>query len=133
MSINPAALNQRTLKSKSVTWTYAGPGPFLSPSLDASQFNAVAVRVVPPSGTGISGDIHVQGGPIAGGLVDLHDPSAVLVGLTSAKIIDVVVGTRFVAVLLTNLAGVLDSGQTWQITVTQYYAPSQSRVVASVG
>lgn len=125
--------NRRTMKSKSTTWLYAGPGPFVTPSLDARQFNAVAVRVVPPNGTGISGDVHVQGGPIAGGLVDLHDPNAVVTGLTSAKILDVVVGTRFVAVLLDNLAGVLDNGQTWQITVTQYYAPSQSRVVASVG
>ena len=126
------SINRRTLKSKSATWLYAGPGPWSTPSLDASQFNAVAVRIVPPSGTGITGDVHVQGGPIAGGLVDLHDPSAVVVGLTAAQIIDVVVGTRFVAVKLENLAGVLDVGQSWQITVTQYYAPSQSRVVASV-
>ena len=132
--ISPSTLRrQKILKGATITYRYSGPGPYTTRPLDCARYNAVAVRISPPEGNSIAADVHIQGGHTPGTLLDLHDPNAVTLALASAKIIDCVVGTHYVAVTLENLTGTITPDQAWSISVTPYYAPGQSRVVASVG
>ncbi len=122
----------KTLKGPVYVKDFDGAGPFTTFPIDMTKYNAIQVRVTPPSGSGISADVHVQGS-FGGGLgIDLSDPNAVQTGITRETGLDVVVGTLFCLITLTNIVGIPDAGQQWRVTSTPYVAPSQTHLVATV-
>ena len=123
---------KKVLKGATSIFNYDGAGPHTTPPINMVQYNAIQIRVTPPSGAGITGDVHVQGSFGGGVGIDLSDPNAIQAGITATTGLDVVVGTLYCLITLKNLAGTPNAGDSWQITATPYVAPSQTRQVATV-
>ncbi len=113
-------------------FTYSGGGPWTSPGVNMAGHNCVNVLIQPPSGAGIKADVHVQGSSADGGYTDLFDPNAVQTGITTQTTVDVVAGTAYAAVYLTNMTGTPDPGQQWRIVITPYISPGQGRVQSTI-
>ena len=122
----------KQLKGDVVILRYDGSGPYVSPPIAMARWNALHVRVVPPSGTNISATVRVQGSFGGGAGADLSDPNAVVTNVTTPTTLDVVVGTLWATVRLENVVGTPDPGQAWRIEATPYVAAAQSRQVATV-
>ena len=122
----------KTLKGATTLYRYDGAGPYTTFPIDMTKYNAIQVRVTPPSGAAITADVHVQGSFGGGQGIDLSDPNAIQSGITATTGLDVVVGTLFCLITLKNIAGTPDAGAAWQITATPYVAPSQTRQIATV-
>ena len=69
-----AALNA-PLKGAPLNFEYGGAGTWLSPGIQMPLYNAVNILLIPPSGSGVTADLHVQGSVVNGGFIDLSDPN----------------------------------------------------------